>query len=420
MLLLLWGLLLRLWLAHFEGVEADLKLYQRWAYELSYDWPSNYYDHTFTDYLPLYLYVLEAIGLISRAFGDWSDPTFFYAFRIPPIIADLASVYLLYLLLSPKPERTRMLAAATYLFLPTVLFIGAFWGQSDSLLALGLLACVYFVSRERPVATAVAFTLTFFMKPLAIVTLPVLAVWILRDYPPRVWFQCIIFAFVVSLALVWPFFPSHPWGIFSEAYDDTSNTTYSALNAYNFFGLFGWERQDAMTTWGISWRMWGLILTVISELFVLAAFWRARTPKAYALGVALAMLAVFTFSSRMHERYMFSAFLPLLAACVLYNRKVLWASFVALSVVQFFMLYQAYWAILNTPPPAWLRYEWLVNWLRWSPSWWTRPGTLMEAALSAFVVANVVLLVAYAYVLNFRIRIKGGLRIDHAPEEQLP
>ena len=36
--------------------------------------------------------------------------------------------------------------------------------------------------------------------------------------------------------------------------------------------------------------------------------------KAYAFGVALAMLASFTFLSRMHERYMFSAFLPLLLA----------------------------------------------------------------------------------------------------------
>ncbi len=409
----------RLWLAHYDGLQADLRLYQRWAYELSYDWPPNYYDHAFTDYLPLYLYVLEGIGLFSRWVYTFNEPQWWYAFKIPPIIADLASAYLLYVFLASRPERTRLLAAATYLFLPTVLFIGAFWGQTDSLLALGLLACVYFVIKKMPVATAVAFTLVFFMKPLAIAALPLLAVWILRDYPPRVWLKCTLVAFALSFVLVLPFFPSHPWGIFNEAYEDTSNTTYSALGTYNFFGIFGWLRQDSETTFGISWHNWGFILTIIAELCLLPAFWRARTPGAYALGVALAMLASYTFLSRMHERYMFAAFLPLLAACFFYNRKLLWGSFIALTVVQFCQLYLSYYTLSDSGPPAWMSSARLVEWLTWSPSSWTRPGSLVEAALSVFVVANVVLLIAYAYELNFRIRIKGGLRIDHVPDEEL-
>ena len=85
----------------------------------------------------------------------------------------------------------RLLAALTYAFLPTALFIGALWGQVDSLLSLAILVCVYFLNKQRPVAAApMCHAVGFLIKPQAIAVLPFLAFWGMRGSTPRVWAKC--------------------------------------------------------------------------------------------------------------------------------------------------------------------------------------------------------------------------------------
>jgi Gpi18-like mannosyltransferase len=412
------GLALRVWLAlQFDGIPADLRLYQSWARELAGDGPFHFYETSWKDYLPGYLYVLMGVGFVARAL-DLNQASWFFALKFPSMIADLASAYVLYLLLAEKSERIRLIAAGIYLALPSVLLVGTLWGQTDSLVALPLLASVYFLGRGKPVATALSFTVAFMVKMLAIAALPLLVIWIVRDYPPRVWVKCGVAGLLLAFAMVWPFFPDHPWDFFDQAYRSTSNFTFSALYTYNFFGIWGWFRWDSQTTFGISWYHWGLVLAGLAEAFVIFACWRARTPGGYALGVALALLASFTFLSRMHERYMFAAFLPFLAACAYYNRAALWAAFVSLAFIHLCSLYVAFYTLGEVKYPTWL-FQWRINnRLTWYPSWWGWPGTPVEFAFSLAVIAIVLLLIVYTCFMYYRIRLKGGLRLELAPADK--
>lgn len=417
LIVLLAGLLLRLWIATIiEGVPADLRLYVTWGTELSHDGPFHFYD-TWKDYLPGYLYLLTGVGLLARLF-DFNENTWWYMIKLASILADLASAYVLYLFLAPKPERIRLLAAAVYLCLPSVVLVSAAWGQSDSLLALPLFGSVYFISRDRPVAAAMSFTVAFMVKMLAIAAFPLLVIWILRDYKPKVWLQCAAAGGLLAFLIVWPFFPDHPWDFFHQAYLSTSNFTFSALFTYNLWGAFGWFRQDSIQVFGISWHTWGFVLAIIGEAFVLLAFWRAKSPGAYALGVAVAMLVSYAFLSRMHERYIFAAFLPFLAACFLYNRWTLWVTFLVLSVIEFCGIFYGFYVLAEKREPEWAYSPKLWEWLNYYPDWWARhewPGTPVEFGLSMILVATVILLIVYSNLLSYRVRFKGGFGIERTP-----
>ena len=69
----------------------------------------------------------------------------------------------------------------------------------------------------------------------------------------------------------------------------------------------------------------------------------------------MSVVAFHVFLTRMHERYLFPAFAPLLVACVLMRLHILWGAFVALGVLNMSNLYYAY-AALN-PVGANLRWD---------------------------------------------------------------
>ena len=179
------GLVLRLFLATLPGFGVDVGTFAAWSNQLAADGPSNFYrPDLFTDYAPGYLYILWFIGELNERLQFGPD-TYEYILKLPSIVADLASAYLLYCILDGKSRGVRIGAAAIYLALPFTWFTGAVWGQVDSLLAFFVLLSMYFIGRDRPVSGAAAFAVAFLVKPQAIAALPFLAFWIMKEHPPR-------------------------------------------------------------------------------------------------------------------------------------------------------------------------------------------------------------------------------------------
>jgi hypothetical protein len=338
----------------------------------------------------------------------------------------------------------RLGTVALYLFLPATLLIGALWGQVDSILAFFLLLSVYYIGRERPVAGAVAYTVGFLVKPQAIAALPFLAFWILRQHPPRlsrragdegplippVLIQCTVIPLLVMLVLITPYFKLEPWRLVGELYDATQTCNYrvNSFWAYNFWttgGLFdmgfrpdtvnvcGDVKADNATEFlGIATVWWGRMMFVTSLGLIIAALRNARGTGFLALGTALSVLAFYLFLTRMHERYAFPVFLPLLAACALLQSRVLWGAFLAAATVHFLNLYHvfAYYGFFSDQErakyPDFLRVNSLYEWLQKGDSFgFPLPlvGTLETVQVLAicFVGAFAVLLPA-AYVLSER------------------
>ncbi len=418
------ALVLRLLLAFLPGFDVDIGVFRFWSIQLAEKGPWHFYDEDFfTDYAPGYMYVLLLIGKLREWF-DLTDGQVEYVLKLPSIAADLASAYLLYRLLDTRRLEVRLGAAALYLLFPAALLIGAVWGQVDSMLAFFLLLSVYYIGKDRPVAGAVAFTVGFLVKPQAIAALPFLALWIMRHRPPEwrevvagiklpvppdVWWKCAGAGVAVLLVLIFPFFTYKPWELVSQLYDATNVENYrtNSFWAYNFWnlgGLFDWGFKPDVAgikpgegEWmGLSHRLWGGIMFATSTTLLLFATRRSEGTGMLALGAALSVLAFYLFLTRMHERYVFAFFLPFLAACVLLQSRLLWASFVGLGLVHFFNLYHVY--VYYNPND--LRVEGFYKWFEKTDFLGTGFETVQ--VLSIIMVASFPLLLAAAYVLSAR------------------
>lgn len=384
------ALILRLLLASLPGFDVDLGTFRAWSDRLANDNPWNFYrPGEFTDYAPGYMYVLWIIGELDKVL-HFNQDQWEYILKIPAIVADLASAYLVYRMLDKESPVRQLSATAIYAFFPPALLVGAFWGQVDSILAFFLLLTVYFLSRGRPVAASVAYTVGFLVKPQSIAALPFLAFWILRNYAPKfngivpaetptTWIKCTLVPLAVLLVLITPFFEYQPWK-FIDVLRDSANTCSYRVNsfwAYNFWntgGLFkmgfkpdidtacSGQAVVGTTFLGIKTQYWGWFLFGSAIVAILYLLRNAKSTGLLALGVGLSMMAFYLLLTRMHERYVFGAFLPLLVACALLHSRVLWGLFAAAATVHFINLYHVfgYYYLFNAQYNA--RYPDIVLW----------------------------------------------------------
>ena len=430
------ALVLRLFLAALPGFGPDIGIFRDWAETIARVGPGDFYNQSgqFHAYAPGYLHYLWLLGSLDEIFS-FSTSQWDYALKLPAIVADLGSAYLLYRFLEGRREGWRVGAAALYLLFPATLLIGPIWGQDDSILAFFVLLTVYFVAKDRPVAAALAFTAGFIVKPQAIAALPFLVFWIVRDHPPvwrrvnailrvpvppKAWLRMAGGSLLLTFVMIFPFFPSLVlWRPFIHLVEQVSSALnvwrYNAIFAYNFWNLFGRGtagRCDSSACpnaatghvtyfthgaefLGLPTRFWGFLLFAVAAVSVIAVLRRARGPAFLALGTSLTILAFYVFMTRMHERYLFPFFLPFLAACVLLKSRVLWAAFAVLGAVHFLNLY-----IVYTDSEDELRYQHLYDWLRHEDLW----GSGLETAqlLSAIILAGLIVLVPTAYRLANR------------------
>jgi Gpi18-like mannosyltransferase len=145
------GLAVRLLLATFPGFGIDVGTFQAWSFQLADRGPWNFYDtDSFTDYSPGYLYLLWAIGELHQIF-HFTNGQYEYILKLPSIVADLASAYLLYRVLEVRRKASggslaRLSALSSdAVYRPDL-------GSSDSLLAFFFaVERLYFIGRDRPV-----------------------------------------------------------------------------------------------------------------------------------------------------------------------------------------------------------------------------------------------------------------------------
>lgn len=403
---LLVGFAVNLWLATLTGHTSDLRQFETWSRDLADGGPFDFYggEH-FKDYLPGYLYFLWFVGVLNEVFTFGPD-TYNFVLKLPAVVANMGSAVLLYFYLEDKSRRVRVLAAGTYLLLPTGLFIGPLWGQTDGILAFFILLCAYLLHKRRPEFAAVAFAAATLTKPQAIAALPFFAFWGLREFPPRVWLQASVIAVAAAILIAWPFFPENPFQVVQHAWDATEVFGFHASFTFNFWGLFGWFRDDNQTFYYIDWRYWGLIMTIAADAWIIYSLRNATGPGMLALGIGLCVLSFVVFQTRMHERYMFASFLPLLAACFYLNRKLLWFAFAGLSAMHYLTLYKAFYhPFFNAGDPAFLHYKWLDRMLDYSPSWWHSSGLMTWFLCSLFVLFLTLLLLVVAFLMEHRVQL---------------
>ena len=303
------GLFLRIPLAILiNGHPFDLNTFKNWATTVANNFSQFYQRRNASDYPPLYIYVLFLIGKI----GSLSALSHYFTLllKLPSIVADIATSFLIYKIAKKYlPLENSILLAAFYTFNPAVLINSTIWGQVDSFFTLIIAGAIVFLSEKRIELASVLFTAAVLMKPQGIIFLPILFFELIRRQTLKSWMKVFISALVTAIVIVLPFsLNTNGLWVFKLYASTLGEYPYASVNAFNFFSLLGANfTKDAGTLFILSYHSWGLIAIVMITAFSWYLFIKGNN-SVYASAAALLLIdGVFTFSTRMHERYMFPA-----------------------------------------------------------------------------------------------------------------
>ncbi|MCG9968236.1 glycosyltransferase family 39 protein [Pelotomaculum terephthalicicum JT] len=320
------GLLLRISAATLtDGHPFDMSLFKNWATAAAHNLFQVYASSRSSDYPPLYMYILFLAG--KAAGVQAMSPYYTLLLRLPSIVADIATAYLIYRLAGKYLSREiSILLSAFYAFNPAVMINSTFWGQVDSFFTFIVVSSLYMLSEKKIGLASALFTAAVLMKPQGIIFLPVLFFELVRGKSFKSFLTAAAFALGTAAMIILPFALSKDalW-IFKLFSNTMGEYPYASVNAFNFFSLIGKNyAKDATTMFLLSYHNWGMIFIVIITAFSWFIYIKGNS-RAFAFAAALLLIAgVFVFSTRMHERYLFPAVaLSILAFIYLKDKRLL-------------------------------------------------------------------------------------------------
>lgn len=326
-----------------SGFSSDLALFKYWGFTMSDD-PLNFYEIASScDYPPLYMYLLGWFSMIGRFFGVGTDTALFVLLiKLPPIIADILSGFLIYKLCGHLKikDNWRIFFAALYVFNPMVILDSTIWGQVDSVWALAVLMGIYLVVREKYILSAFVLTLSIMIKPQGLFVCPVLIFAVVKRKDIVRFLLCAVTVVATLLITTLPYTIKYgPLWIFNLLLGTASGYEYASVNSFNFYTLLGlnWVR-DSKKFLGLSYFTWGVIAVAVVFLLVAIIYFRMRKKYTQLPYLAALMFSVWivVFFVRMHERYMFPAIIFSLILAVLDNSKFMFKIYALITTTSFF------------------------------------------------------------------------------------
>ncbi len=349
----------------------DMNLYKAWAIDIVRQGLGNFYNYSNCDYPPVYLYVLWAIGKIYQFF----DPHFSHAdgwlftalIKIPPVLANIGSAFLIAQILRPYSDKGYKLGLL-YAFNPLMWFVSGVWGQIDGVMTLLMLLAFYLIEQNHVIRAGLLIAVMVIVKPQGLFIAPFL---LLSQWFRQAWWKWGAIA-MGSLGLIWlaalPFYGFTEYGIttpFLYLYKRLQRTAdyynFASVNAFNFWGWANWER-DYATFWGISYKVIGLVSLVILLGWLGIFLYQQRDQQeqlaTHSLALATMLIGFFMLPTRMHERYMLYslAFLAIAIALIPTVKWLYWGFTITNSInvayVYFRYNYEAWYV---TVPNLWIQ-----------------------------------------------------------------
>jgi len=294
------------------------------------------------NYPPVYIYVLRGLaGLhdllspgdseldestVAGVFKGRTDPPVRLAvwlFKLPAVLADMATGALLFFFLSRR-HRWKLAAAigVAYVLMPAVIHNSTVWGQVDAVPTLLVILSLELARRRRPVGMTAVAMLSLLTKAQAAMMMPlwlvIVVCWAALD--ARRWLVIVATAAAVPLLVLLPFRPvlAGVW----EAYAGASGFyPFVHLNGFSAWFLAAplisphleamshWYVSDASPTFlGLGPRHLAVGALLVVWAYVAVVLWRRRCDERSILWAArLLPLGFFVLSTQMHERYLFPA-----------------------------------------------------------------------------------------------------------------
>ncbi len=301
--------LFRLFLANFGTLHLDQGTFIAWANQLSNYGLKNFYTG-WSDYFPGYLYILWLLGIISKYISGLD----ILLYKLPAIIADILTGFLIYkAVLRLKDKNAGLIAAILYLFNPAIFSNSSLWGQVDSITSLLSLLSVYYFPLNVYIS-AVALALGTLVKPQAAFIFPAfLYLMVVNKSKIKDILSFILTGLSVFILGFIPFNnQSNLLNFIISRFDISANQyQYGSVNAFSFWGLFGFWKPDS-SIFPI-----GVTIAILLSIFVVLVVTFKRPKGGEYLISGLLYLITFMFLTRIHERHMLPTFAPLLVSASL-------------------------------------------------------------------------------------------------------
>lgn len=311
------------WL-YFPG---DLRDYAAWARATDGVHPWNVYRASSSNYPPLLLYLLTAVEALRRLLHAaplgaitvtlLKLPSLAAcALGIPLCRSGLAHVF--------GEQRAREIAVGWALCTP-LWYNAAVWGQSDALLSLGLIATLVALLNQRPGWAGVAVGCAIALKLMAIILIPIGAVFLLRRYGIRALLIASATCCATWLMIVLPFLiagqASYVFGAYHGAVGWLPFRQISALNFWYVIDWFDVYLRGVPSDWNVraaridtrhflgltTYLTLSLAAFSGTALLLCVGLWRRATDNNLALASVLVFFAFFLLATEMHERYLVPA-----------------------------------------------------------------------------------------------------------------
>jgi Gpi18-like mannosyltransferase len=253
----------------------------------------------FANYPPLYLYGLTLISAVLP-----KTPAV-VAVKLLSVASDFILAWFGARIVGLKYGRSHpasLLAFFAIVFAPTVVLNSSFWGQNDSMYTAAIVACVYFLLREREPAAWLAFALAFSVKFQAVFLAPVLLVLLIKRLLAWKWVLLVPAVYVLTVIPAWLI--GRPLGELLTIYVSQVGQ-YPAL-VVNAPNLYTWLPQELFALLYPAGLIYGAILCF---LFIVAVY-KSRvqvTPSLLLQMVLVSLLILPYFLPKMHDRYFYPA-----------------------------------------------------------------------------------------------------------------
>ncbi|HEY0393724.1 MAG TPA: glycosyltransferase family 39 protein [Candidatus Elarobacter sp.] len=351
------GLVARLLFLGSDGFHNDVGAFQAWTLTLRDNPPWNFYAKTgFADYPPGYFVVLWVLSKLYAPFGG-ADAGHGYlllrAFvKFPAIAMDLVNAAVVYAIVRRyAAERIALIGAGLLALNPAAIYVSSYWGQVDSVSWGLVLIALWLVLRagdepeklrSRLIWAWLAFGFSVLIKPQgATIGLLLLAypfatsdavVRRLRLAGTAAGVGASLALGAVVGLLFHPALDVFGW-LFGRYAFGSGVYKFNTVNAFNLYAIRQpfWRPDDQpLSLFGIplgSMSVWGVVLVVAATLLIVGRYLQRRDDRALLEGAMLCALAFFVLATRMHERYVYGAFL-LAMPLVAFGRAGLWSSIV--------------------------------------------------------------------------------------------
>ena len=318
--------IIRMFLSQLEGHEFDISIFRTWSRGVHITGFSNFYHGVRSDYPPLYIYILWAVGAFYKSFislsFDIHSPVFIIFLKIPAMIADIATALLIFLIVRKYGSfRLAFLSMISYAFNPAIIYNSAIWGQVDSVYTLFfMLALMLFVS-DKPMLSGISLAMAILTKPQSLVLVPLFVLVMIKKYSSFTFAKVMTASCAAFVIVALPFYlDTSILELFKLYTSSYIQYPFNSLNAFNLWAFTGLFHPDNTQFLVMTYRMWGYFLFGLIFTYVAYFTLKNKDDKSIYIACAILFFTFFMFFTRVHERYLFPMFAPLAVAMTLDRR----------------------------------------------------------------------------------------------------